>query len=127
MCLPPVGVNVRGSFTTELPISIADLLPVELEIYEVLRTAENENVTLPSPSMTTAAAALGPPCSDDLPTHAPYFPCFPLGEIQRLAQAVFDGPVVTAADLMTIQVNIDGSIRVDAPPAGAVEARCSVL
>ena len=44
----------------------------------------------------------------------------PLGEIQRLAQAVFDGPVVTAADLMTIQVNIDGSIGVEAPPAGTV-------
>jgi ribonuclease Z len=43
-----------------------------------------------------------------------------MGEIQRLAQAVFDGPVVTAADLMTIQVNIDGSIGVEAPPAGTV-------
>jgi len=39
-----------------------------------------------------------------------------MNEIRKLAASAFNGPITTAADLMQIVVNIDGTVRVTEPP-----------
>ena len=39
-----------------------------------------------------------------------------MNEIRKLGERAFKGPVTTAADLMQIVVNIDGTVRVTEPP-----------